>query len=203
MRIERRNNAEQYSLVTYAENQIKIVLKHASGVYGGGEHYDAVDFTGLVRRNEVREVFTNQGSATYFPVPIAVSDNVSIYLDTDRVFDMEARRMNEDIVISIVGELDEDDVLYIIGGKPKETLKEIVSLQGPHVPSPSWIYGQWASANRWHSRKDAEAAIAEAEENGIPISVIVLEAWSDEATFYRWNDEEDGLWPDKIGRAHV
>ena len=196
MRIERRNNAELYSLVTYSNDRIKIVLKDASGVYGGGEHYDAVDFTGLVRRNEVREVFTNQGEATYFPVPIAVSDNVSIYLDTDRVFDMEARRMDDDIVLSIVGELDEDDVLYVIGGKPRYALKEIADLQGMHEPAPSWIYGQWASANRWHSRKDAESAIEEAERNGIPISVIVLEAWSDEATFYRWNDEEDGLWPD-------
>jgi alpha-D-xyloside xylohydrolase len=44
------------------------------------------------------------------------------------------------------------------------------------------------SSNNWDNQAEVEKQVALTEEHGIPATVLVIEAWSDEATFYIWND---------------
>jgi len=81
---------------------------------------------------------------------------------------------------------------------------------------PKWAFGPWMSANTWNSQAKAEEVVNRTLAEDVPASVIVLEAWSDEATFYIFNDAEyqpvdgakalrhadfryTGRWPDPKG----
>jgi alpha-glucosidase (family GH31 glycosyl hydrolase) len=44
------------------------------------------------------------------------------------------------------------------------------------------------SSNNWDNQAEVERQVALTEKYGIPATVVVIEAWSDEATFYIWND---------------
>jgi alpha-D-xyloside xylohydrolase len=54
---------------------------------------------------------------------------------------------------------------------------------------PAWAFGPWISANGWNSDREVEAQLEAMQMYDYPATVIVLEAWSDERTFYTWNDE--------------
>lgn len=62
-----------------------------------------------------------------------------------------------------------------------------MALFGPAVLPPEWTMGIWISANRWNCQKDVEETLAKLKKYDFPADVMVLEAWSDEATFYIWN----------------
>jgi alpha-glucosidase (family GH31 glycosyl hydrolase) len=46
------------------------------------------------------------------------------------------------------------------------------------------------SGNDWNSQAMIEELVQESAQHQIPASVLVIEAWSDEATFYIWNDAQ-------------
>ena len=58
-----------------------------------------------------------------------------------------------------------------------------MSLSGPAILPPDWVFGPWISANHWKTEKQIELL----KKYQFPASVLVLEAWSDEATFYIFN----------------
>ena len=45
----------------------------------------------------------------------------------------------------------------------------------------------WMSSNEWNTQARVEHEVAETMRHGIPATVLVIEAWSDETTFYIWN----------------
>ena len=77
---------------------------------------------------------------------------------------------------------------------------------------PEWALGPWMSSNDWNSQRLVEKMVAKPL-NWASGTVLVIEAWSDETTFYIFNDatyipkddapklsdfnfRTDGLWPD-------
>ena len=74
--------------------------------------------------------------------------------------------------------------LHVFAGTPEEIVAGYMRLSGQAVLPPKWALGPWISANHWDSREKLENAVAEAQERGFPVTVAVVEAWSDEATFY-------------------
>ena len=76
---------------------------------------------------------------------------------------------------------------YLFTGTPEHIIDRYTSLSGrPELP-PKWAFGPWISANEWNSQDMVTATLDAADANGIPISVLVLEQWADEATFYVWH----------------
>ena len=61
------------------------------------------------------------------------------------------------------------------------------SLSGPAILPPDWVFGPWISANHWNTQKETEKQIELLKKYQFPATVLVLEAWSDEATFYIFN----------------
>ena len=152
------------------------------GAYGMGEKYDSLNQKGKTVVNQVREKFCFQGEKTYCTTPFFWTDTgFGLYVDTCEVTTFSFQDDNIEV------ELPERADVILFSGTPEEIIREYMSLFGPAVLPPEWVLGTWVSANRWNSQKDVEELLEKLRKNDFPASVVVLEAWSDEATFYIWN----------------
>jgi alpha-D-xyloside xylohydrolase len=162
-----------------------------SSVYGMGERFNCVNQKGLTIEVEVIEKFCNQGSVSYCPIPFFFTNHeFGVYVDTQAVSKF---KFEDKIQIHIrkdsKGKL---PVIYLFEGAPKEIIESFSKITGKPVITPKWSFGPWMSANRWNTEKEVLRQLSLTEQYEIPHSVMVLEAWSDEATFYRFN--EHGEW---------
>lgn len=197
MKISFLNKTTDEISISCNDHLVEIISPSLNGIWGMGEHYDFVNYLGRERRNHVVEKFTHQGSETYLPIPIILTDRFSLFCDTNAVFTLASEEKDDHCLITLKGAFKENDILYLYEGLPKDALGVFIKLKGGVVCPPSWVFGQWASANRWNSVSDVEAFLAAADENGFDFTALVLEAWSDESTFYRFNPEPEGLWSEK------
>lgn len=159
--------------------QIRLVYH---GAYGMGEKFDNLNQKGNTVVNQVREKFCFQGDKTYCPAPFFWTDTgFGLYVDTceTTVFAFQ------DDLIEV--ELPETADVVLFSGTPETIIRDYMSLSGPAVLPPEWALGIWVSANRWNKQSDVEALLEKLQKYDFPASVVVLEAWSDEATFYIWN----------------
>lgn len=153
-----------------------------NGAYGMGEKYDSLNQKGRTVVNQVREKFCFQGDKTYCAAPFFWTDTgFGLYVDT---CETTVFTFGEDTIEVSIPET-ADVVLF--SGTPEEIIREYMSLFGPAVLPPEWAMGIWVSANRWNSQKDVEELLEKLKKYDFPAAVVVLEAWSDEATFYIWN----------------
>lgn len=167
-------------LVWQEDGSLRVYLDYR-GAYGLGERFDALNQKGRRVVCEVEEKFCFQGNKSYCPAPFFWTDSgFGLYAGTceTTVFDFQEGE--------ILAQLPEGCEVTLFSGTPEGIISEYISLFGPPVLPPGWAFGPWISANRWSSQADVEVAVAEAEALGFPVSVLVLEAWSDEATFYIW-----------------
>lgn len=153
-----------------------------NGAYGMGEKYDSLNQKGKTVVNQVREKFCFQGNKTYCTAPFFWTDTgFGLYADTCEVTSFS---FGEDMIEVTLPE--RADVI-VFSGTPEEMIREYMSLFGPALLPPEWTMGVWISANRWNTQKDVEELLEKLKKHDFPASVVVLEAWSDEATFYIWN----------------
>lgn len=150
-----------------------------TAAYGMGEKYDALNQKGRTVTNRVEEKFCFQGDKTYNPAPFFWTDSgFGLYADTREVtrFAFEEQRIRV--------ELPAECEVVLFSGAPGQILRDYVSLFGPMKLPPKWAFGPWISANHWDTQQKTLQAARELDENHCPATVLVLEAWSDEATFY-------------------
>lgn len=193
------NGVPAHFTCTGTSDGIEVRIAHGyAGAFGLGERYDALNYLGKTAVNAVEEKFCHQGDKTYCPMPFFWTDSgLGVYAETARVTRFEFERG------SITLHLPESCALHVFSGSPEKMVAAYMRLTGEPVLPPEWVFGPWISANHWDSREKLERAVAQAEEHGFPVSVAVVEAWSDEATFYRFRS--DALWPEPeemIERLH-
>lgn len=188
--------------------------------YGFGERYNALDQRGNKLDVRVFDQYKNQGRRTYLPVPFFLSSQgYGLYLATSRhvAYDLAASRTAR---WSFDAEVGPDGVLefYIIAGAPQQVITTFVDLTSKPALPPLWVFGPWMSGNEWNSQARVMEQVRKTTEHCIPATVLVIEAWSDEATFYIWNDAQytpkpadepftyhdftfppEGRWPDPKG----
>lgn len=189
--------------------ELTIALPYTS-VYGMGEKYDALNQKGRSVTNRVEEKFCFQGEKTYCPAPFFWTDSgFGLYVDTREV----TRFVFEEQSIRV--EFPAECELVLFSGTPAQILREYMSLFGPVRLPPKWAFGPWVSANHWDTQQKTLQAVRELGKNRCPATVLVLEAWSDEATFYIFHGArfapkdggrplgrgdffypDDGPWPD-------
>lgn len=169
------------------------LLIAANGIYGFGERFNAVNQMGKQVIISSEEKFTDQGERSYLPIPFFFTDrgigmlheagyesrytiNPCKYQDGYSVID---------ISFSCNGEC-KDTVFF---GKPSRQIKQYIShTSGAAVLPPPWAFGPWASSNRWETQRQVEEQLDALQKYSIPTSVIVLERWSDDTTFDRFED---------------
>lgn len=192
-----------------------------TAVYGLGEKFDAVNQLGKKPLNYVVEQFSNQKEKTYLPIPFLFTDAGVSFLQRNSYpssFDFSNQSEEGWIGMDLFAVCPDDEILFesvIHYGTPKQLLRAYSEATGKVTLPPKWAFGPWMSSNGWNTQKESLEQIQKMNETAIPATVLVLEAWSDEETFYIWNDAkyaprkdggklrysdftfpENGKWPD-------
>ena len=155
--------------------------------FGFGMRFNTFDQRGETMDTLVFDQYKNQDRRTYLPVPFFVSSRgYGVYLATSRrtYFDLAASESDRAWFAVEGPSLD----FYLFVGQPKEILSAFTDLVGKPLLPPKWAFGLWMSGNEWNSQAVVLKQIALTERHRIPATVMVVEAWSDESTFYIFND---------------
>lgn len=154
-----------------------------SAVYGMGERYNGLNQNDRIVKIEVEEKFCNQGDKSYCPSPFFFTDTGFSFCTLSGgtlIFDFTQKNV---ITVHAPG-----NCKFIFNaGTPAKLISEYMSLSGPAILPPDWVFGPWISANHWNTQKETEKQIELLKKYQFPATVLVLEAWSDEATFYIFN----------------
>jgi alpha-D-xyloside xylohydrolase len=193
--------------IKYNDKKLKII-GNTSFVYGLGERYNSINQKGLNIENRVTEKFCNQGDKTYFPLPFFfLEGNVGFYINTKKVFNIDTSKEFIEIC-----NLDGSTEIFLFEGDYKAIISDFISLTGEPLTPPKWIFGPWMSGHRWNSEELIYEQLRIIDELELPMTALVIEQWSDEATFYTFNQakyepkekglnyedytfEKDSLWP--------
>jgi alpha-glucosidase (family GH31 glycosyl hydrolase) len=204
-------------------SRVRFALRLEPGehVVGLGERFHSLDQVGRAVDATVFEQYRDQGERTYLPVPFAHvvgGSGWGFHVDTTRRvwFDVGANAPGE-LWIEALVEQPELEV-HLWSGEPPEVLEQFFGVVGRPAGIPEWAYRPWASANDWNTQERVEAEVARSIAEGVPIGVVVIEAWSDEGTIHIWRDAQyaprtdgealrfddftfpaDGAWPDPKG----
>lgn len=193
-----------YVYLEKEDNECTVIISmDYQAAYGMGERFNHINQKGLTVQSHVYEKFCNQGENSYCPIPFFFTNTgLGVYVDSWVINRFE---FGDSIKITISrdssGEFPE---IYFFLGTPEDIIMEYVNLTGKPSITPKWSFGPWISANRWNNEKLVEEQIALLEKHKFPATVMVLEAWSDEATFYRWNDNGEWKKPkEMIDKLHA
>jgi alpha-glucosidase (family GH31 glycosyl hydrolase) len=200
-------------------------LEPKEHVVGFGERFDALDQRGRRLDAQVFEQYKRQGNRTYLPMPFAIvtgANGWGFHVATSRRTWFDVGATNEDRLLVEV-ELDPQEtgpearpsvLLRLFAGEPAEVLGQFLNVIGPPKEPPEWVFGLWMSANEWNTQARVMEVVRRSIEEQIPAGVVVIEAWSDEATFTVFRDAEyapqkdrphrlsdfrfpkEGAWPD-------
>lgn len=160
--------------------------------YGLGEHYDEIEIQNGVRHVHVFDQYKVQKERGYAPVPFIFSDKgFGIFLNTGFQSKWNFSEKYIEIEVDTLGyPLTEKIETYIWNrSTPMDIIPEIYKISQPQLP-PIWVFGPWMSANEWNSQKKIQKVLKKVKEYNVPTTVLVIEAWSDEETFYIFNGAE-------------
>lgn len=189
--------------------------------YGFGERYNAVEQRGNIIDCYVYNQYRDQGTRTYMPVPFYLSSlGYGLVVNTNRYtqFDI-AHSLKDAMTIKIrLSDKEQSTSISVFFGTPKEVMESYTSKTGKPVLPPVWAFGPWMSSNNWDRDSLVRSEVEKTNQYQIPATVLVLEQWSDEATYYMFNDAqyevkddggshsysemkfpEWGRWPDPMG----
>ncbi len=160
---------------------------------GFGERYDHLDQRGKDVHNYVYNQYQDQGAnhRTYLSVPFFTnSAGYGVYLPSTRysIFNLGTHLSDmAGFTVDTSGALNSTADYYFYTGSRAEIIDDYTATTArPELP-PKWAFGLWMSANEWNTQSEVMAELANVTSNTIPHSAMVLEQWSDEATFYLWH----------------
>ncbi|MFC6899066.1 TIM-barrel domain-containing protein [Nonomuraea dietziae] len=156
---------------------------------GYGERYDRLDQRGTQVHNYVYNQYRDQGATrrTYLSVPFFTnSAGYGIYLPSTR-YALFTPGDRAGFAVDTGGALNSTLDYHFFAGTPAKIVNDYTAVTGrPQLP-PKWAFGVWMSANEWNTQAEVSAELANATTHKIPHTAMVLEQWSDEATFYVWH----------------
>lgn len=174
----------------------------ASAFYGFGEKFDALNQKGKSPLSYVVEQYANQQEKTYLPIPFFFTDHQIGYLQngTWKTQFFLHDGTEPQCEVKIISRCPKKGILFdaeLFMGTPSELIKAYTDKTGSAALPPKWAFGPWISSNGWNTQVEALEQVEQMNTLSIPATVMVLEAWSDEETFYIWNDakytpKEDG-----------
>lgn len=161
--------------------------------YGTGERFNQLNQRGQILDIRCYEQYKNHGKRTYMPIPFVVSsDGYGIWVQSSRwmQFDFAATQKDRWMIEADLGS-DEGLTLQRFSSEdPFHVVGQFAQLTGPVTLPPRWSLGLWMSGNEWNTQEKIEQEVKASLAHQIQPAVVVIEAWSDEATFYIWNDAQ-------------
>ncbi|QGQ97156.1 hypothetical protein EHS13_20825 [Paenibacillus psychroresistens] len=162
-------------------------------LYGMGERFARMEFRGCEVDNYVFNQYKDQGFKTYIPVPFVLSTNgYGLFLQSSLYSVFKFGTVQTDLLQIEADIHDKQQSLswFLFTGEPKELVAKFTSISGKPKLPPKWAFGPWMSSNNWDSEKEVDWQLAQTKKHGIPATVMVIEQWSDESTFYIFNDAQ-------------
>ena len=160
--------------------------------FGFGERYNGIDQRGNIVDTYVYNQYQNQGSRTYLAVPFFYSSRgYGLYLNTTcySQFDMASTQADRyTFRAETDGSASNMMDYYLFAGTPTEVIGSYTDITGKAQEMPKWAFGLWMSANEWDRQCEVLNAVNMSNTYDIPATVLVLEQWSDENTFYIFNE---------------
>ena len=188
--LENGNEYRDEDFILSVNNSV-IIKSDYNKVFGLGERYSSINHVGKTVDNIIEEKFCNQGEKTYFPLPFFMLDNgYGIFIKTKSTVQFDFKE-----TISVSNVYLQNDEMYILKGSYKEMIKDFLEITGKIKKAPKWVFGPWISAHRWNSQEIVDDVRSKLKNYRIPVTAMVLEQWSDEATFYIFNGAK---YPDKV-----
>jgi 1,3-alpha-isomaltosidase len=175
-------------------------------VVGFGERFDQLDQRGRRLDAVVFEQYKSQGSRTYLPIPFAIVTPAAgdpgwgLHVRTSRRtwYDVGASRPDRLIVEAAVDPTVPNPTLEVSSyqGDPAAVVAAFLDEVGRPAQPPGWVFRLWMSGNEWNTQARIRAEVERTIAEGIPAGVVVVEAWSDEATFVAFRDARYEVHPD-------
>ncbi len=203
--------------------RLALPLTDGERLIGFGERYDRLDQRGNRLDVRVFEPYKRQwaDTRTYLPMPFFISSaGWGAWVATSRRTWFDIGVMEPDR-LWIEADLDPAAprlVVELYEGTPQQVLAAFLSRTDPSTLPPDWIFRPWMSANEWNTQARVMGEVERGAALGIPVGVVVIEAWSDETSFTIFRDAEyeprsdgaphrladfrfpaDGAWPDPKG----
>ncbi len=179
------------SIITRVEDHYQ--TQAGERFHGFGECYDYFDQRGRDVTTYIYNEYVDQAATdrTYLSVPFFInSAGYGIYIPSTAYSVFNIGTFRNDMVgftVNATNKLNSTLEYYFFAGTPKTILDRYTSISGrPQLP-PKWAFGLWLSANEWNNQAQVTSNLDLANQNQIPVTVLVLEQWSDEATFYIWH----------------
>ncbi|HCT63047.1 MAG TPA: glycosyl hydrolase [Erysipelotrichaceae bacterium] len=167
------------------DHEILTIENHKGMIFGMGERFDAIDLRNKSILNEVYEKFCHQGERTYLPLPFfSLSEGVGVFIKTERVISVD---FFSPIRIDL-HDCEEDCLIHFYVGEGATIIQDFIQDSGSISLPPKWAFGPWMSGHRWNSEKIIMEQIRQSQEHKIPFTTLVIEQWSDEASFYIFNE---------------
>jgi alpha-glucosidase (family GH31 glycosyl hydrolase) len=178
--------------------RLRVSCAPEDGFYGLGERFNALDQRGNVLDVRCFEQYKNQGKRTYMPIPFLLVWNAQrgagygLHVRSARwmQFDLGSSQPDEWILEADLGADETLQLMPYQGETPYAIVGQFAQAAGPVALPPKWAFGLWMSSNEWNSQARVMREVEQSLAHGIQPSVLVIEAWSDETTFYIWNDAE-------------
>ena len=161
--------------------------------YGLGERFNALNQRGHTLDMCVYDQFRYQGKRTYIPNPFLLSSQgYGLWVESSRwmQFDLAESAPDRWTVEAVLGPDETLRLHWLTGESPFAITGQFARLTGQPALPPVWAFGLWMSANEWNAQSKVLAEVERTFEHAITPSVLVIEAWSDEMTFYIWNDAQ-------------
>jgi alpha-glucosidase (family GH31 glycosyl hydrolase) len=161
--------------------------------YGFGERYNDFSKRGQDIETYVYNQYLNQGTRTYLSIPFFVNTKgYGIFLNSTYYsrFRLATERSDMYGFTADTGGSSSSmlDYYFIYGNDLNDVVVNYTDITSKPVAVPKWAFGLWMSANEWDRESEVDAAITNANNNNIPATAVVLEQWSDENTFYIFNE---------------
>lgn len=161
--------------------------------FGLGERFNALNQRGNVLDVRCYEQYKSQGKRTYMPIPFLLSSaGFGVWVDSSRWMQFDLAATSPD-VWTLEADLGAEPALrleWFFGDDPVAITRQFTLRTGQPKLPPLWSFGLWMSGNEWNTQAHIEREVNASLENAIMPSVLVIEAWSDETTFYIWNDAQ-------------
>ncbi len=164
--------------------ELRIPLEAGEVVWGFGPRYEAFNMRASQIESWAKDAW-NDMSSSYFAVPFYISSRgYGLFINSSGKveFDIGAAQSNE---LSIV--IPEPGVeLITFQGNPAEISRAYTELVGRPAAAPAWIFRPWMSRNSYLSAYEVNRVLRRMEELGMPVGVVVLEAWAEELHNFRF-----------------
>ena len=173
--------------------KINLLDDETNGYFGFGERYNKVNQIGEEIDCYVYNQYRDQGTKTYMPMPYFITSNEwGIFVETDNYTKFNLQKETRGVVsISVDFEAKKSEFSFILlQGSLKEMVASFIERTGEPYMLPAWAFGPWMSSNNWDRDHIVRGEVEKTNKLDIPATVIVLEQWSDETTYYMFNDAE-------------